>query len=862
MRTDMLFGNFEMLADAPNGIPKLRERILHLAVQGKLVAQDPNEEPAIALIEKIAKEKAQLIKKGKIKKQKPLPEITEDETPFELPDGWEWVRLGDIGETNIGLTYSPIDISDIGTPVLRANNVQNGKLDLTDLVRVNKAIENRVIVQEGDLLICARSGSRTLVGKTAQITGLSEKMAFGAFMAIFRSRINDYLLHFINSPLFRRMIDEVSTTTINQITQNNLKTTIFPFPPHTEQIRIVAKVNQLMALCNELEIRKKKKKETRIALNDAALDTLLDPENKNEFSKHWQRIASNFDLLYDTPETVNKLRQAILQLAVQGKLVPQDPNDLPAPRPGIWFVYALECEDRSIYIGQTQDILKRWKQHATGKGADWTKRHPPIKLVHWEEYDSLEKAVKREKDLKTGFGRKWLKREYKAGRTRQAGEPASVLLDKIQIEKERLIKANKIKKTKPLPLIEADEVPFTIPDGWDWFRIGEIAKSVEYGTSQKASTENKGIPILRMNNIQNGKVCFENLKYVSESIKDLPRLYLKNNDILFNRTNSYELVGKAGIFKGANDAYTLASYLIRISLFTSAIDPDFFNISLNSGYFRETQIEPEITQQCGQANFNGTKLKNAFIPTPPYKEQKRIVVKVEQLMTLCDELETKLTQSQNDCDELLSAIVNGIENGESHGPSNKGSKSNNRHNIKTEKDAEIPEPVKDTFKSSSLERPPSQRKKQPKHKERFEKADVLRAYRKAIYRQTDIDESTLLRSVGRHLGINRLSKQFHDDLKSYIRTAIRRKIIVRNGDGFSPGTPTIQHYDDEHLIKTLRSRIQSGYEYPRDFLINELAKNLGFDRVSQALAVRMKTIFRMAIRQGLLYRNGSYVGKT
>ena len=156
-----------------HGIKKLCELILELAVRGKLVPQDPSDEPASDLLKKIAKEKARLIKEGKIKKQKPLPEITEDEKPFELPEGWEWVRLGDIGETNIGLTYSPKDISDIGTPVLRANNVQNGKLDLTDLVRVNKAIKNKVIVQEGDLLICARSGSKTLVGKTAQIKPVS-----------------------------------------------------------------------------------------------------------------------------------------------------------------------------------------------------------------------------------------------------------------------------------------------------------------------------------------------------------------------------------------------------------------------------------------------------------------------------------------------------------------------------------------------------------------------------------------------------------------------------------------------------------------------------------------------------------------
>ncbi|HGA8903070.1 TPA: restriction endonuclease subunit S, partial [Salmonella enterica subsp. enterica serovar Virchow] len=119
------------------GIKKLRELILELAVHGKLVPQDPNDEPASVLLERIAAEKAELVKQGKIKKQKPLPEISEEEKPFELPVGWEWVRLGDIGETNIGLTYSPNNIKETGTPVLRSSNIQNGILDFTDLVRVS-----------------------------------------------------------------------------------------------------------------------------------------------------------------------------------------------------------------------------------------------------------------------------------------------------------------------------------------------------------------------------------------------------------------------------------------------------------------------------------------------------------------------------------------------------------------------------------------------------------------------------------------------------------------------------------------------------------------------------------------------------
>ena len=115
----------------------IKKSILQEAVQGKLVPQDPNDEPASALLKKIAEEKKRLIKEGKIKKQKPLPAITEEEIPFEIPESWEWARLGEIGETNIGLTYKPSDISENGIIVLRSGNIQNGKMDYADVIKVS-----------------------------------------------------------------------------------------------------------------------------------------------------------------------------------------------------------------------------------------------------------------------------------------------------------------------------------------------------------------------------------------------------------------------------------------------------------------------------------------------------------------------------------------------------------------------------------------------------------------------------------------------------------------------------------------------------------------------------------------------------
>lgn len=263
--------HFDPLYSVKENVTELKKAILTLAMQGKLVKQDPNDQPASELLKEIQAEKERMIKEGKIKKQKELLPIKPDEIPYEVPKGWEWVRLGEIGNTNIGLTYSPQDISNIGIPVLRSSNVQNGILDFNDLVRVQMDVKESVIVNEGDLLICARNGSKALVGKTAIITGLSEPMAFGAFMAIYRSPINSFIFRFINSPLFRKMIDEVNTMTINQITQQNLRNTLFPLPPLGEQKRIVAKISELLTLCDKLENQIDQATTKQTSLFDAVL---------------------------------------------------------------------------------------------------------------------------------------------------------------------------------------------------------------------------------------------------------------------------------------------------------------------------------------------------------------------------------------------------------------------------------------------------------------------------------------------------------------------------------------------------------------------------------------------------------------
>ena len=235
-------------------------------------------------------------------------------------------------------------------------------------------------------------------------------------------------------------------------------------------------------------------------------------------------------------------------------------------------------------------------------------------------------------------------------------EPTSQLLERIQKEKQRLIVEKKIRKEKPQPPITYEEIPFEIPETWQWCRLGEIVYDTSYGTSQKAYSESIGVPVLRMGNISSdGAILYSDLKYVNPYIKDLPKLYLEDGDILFNRTNSYELVGKSGVHRNSN-TFTYASYLIRLRMLC-ALYPEYVSGYINSITCRKKFIEPNLIQQNGQANFNGTKLKKVLIPLPPLPEQAAVVERTESLMDSCRQLETEIKHSRTHAENLLQAVL-------------------------------------------------------------------------------------------------------------------------------------------------------------------------------------------------------------
>lgn len=235
---------------------------------------------------------------------------------------------------------------------------------------------------------------------------------------------------------------------------------------------------------------------------------------------------------------------------------------------------------------------------------------------------------------------------------------ATKLLQKIKAEKEQLIKDKKIKKEKPLSAISDDEIPYTLPDGWVWCRLGELVRFMAYGTSQKTDDNHLNVPVLRMGNITSeGKLHYNNLKYISSDHRDLPKLYLVYGDLVFNRTNSYDLVGKSGVYRKGENEYTLASYLIKVSLFNEHIDSDYINNYIISQVCRKTQIEPQITAQTNQANFSGSKLKEVLTPVAPTIEQNIIVEKVNSLMAFCDQLEQEVKMSKKLKEDWMRAVL-------------------------------------------------------------------------------------------------------------------------------------------------------------------------------------------------------------
>ncbi|ESG49795.1 Restriction endonuclease S subunit [Salmonella enterica subsp. enterica serovar Muenchen str. baa1674] len=311
------------------GIKKLRELILELAVRGKLVPQDPNDEPASELLKRIAAEKAELVKLGKIKKQKPLPEISEEEKPFELPIGWEWVRLGDLGFTQTGGTPSKSKPEYFGKdiPFIKPANITSQGVDYQD--------EGLTIQGANELGRLAPAGSVLMVciGTIGKCQVVNRPCTFNQQINSVTPFIenSEFIFLCLSSAYFQSLAwSKSSSTTIAILNKGKWESLLLPLPPLEEQLKLIKTVKKLTSLCDQLEQHSLTSLDAHQQLVETLLTTLTDSQNADELAENWSRISAHFDTLFTTEASIDTLKQTILQLAVMGKLVPQDPSDEPA----------------------------------------------------------------------------------------------------------------------------------------------------------------------------------------------------------------------------------------------------------------------------------------------------------------------------------------------------------------------------------------------------------------------------------------------------------------------------------------------------------------------------------------------------
>lgn len=465
-------------------IQGLKDKILQLAIQGKLVAQDPNDEPASVLLERIKEEKEKLIKEGKIKKQKPLPEITEEEKPFEIPDNWEWVRLEEVSSQISSKPYQikQSDVSKDGLfPVVSQSiNLIEGYSNEKDKLL---EIDNPVIVF-GD--------------HTRHVKYIDFNFIVGADGIKIINPIGIYGKYLYLAILYNSLcIDDRGYSRHYKYLNERL----VPIPPLAEQKRIVEKVDELFALIDELD------------------------SNKEELL-----------------EVINLTRNQVLQLAIQGKLVAQDPND----------------------------------------------------------------------------------------------EPASVLLEKIKEERDKLVKEGKIKKQKPLPEITEEEKPFEIPEGWEWVRLGDIGDWGAGATPKRSNPnyyENGTIPWIKTGELNDGYIKHSEEYITEEAIKETSVRMNKIGDVLIAMYGA--TIGKLGILE---IEATTNQACCACTPFNGVFNRYLF-------YYLLSQREnlKNMSEGGAQPNISKEKIVNYIFPLPPLEEQKRIVKKVDSIMNMLDELENELT---------------------------------------------------------------------------------------------------------------------------------------------------------------------------------------------------------------------------
>lgn len=551
---ELLEQHFDAAFAAPDGIKKLRELILTLAMQGKLVPQDPNDAPASELLKEIEAEKQRLVKEGKIKKPKPLPPVTEAEQPYFLPNGWEWVKLRNIchdwGQKTPSTDFTYIDVGAI--------NNKTGAIEAVQTLAAHEAPSRARKIVKPNTVIYSTVRPYLLNIAIIERDYTPEPIASTAFAILhpFGKISSGYIYRYLRSPHFVKYVESTQKgVAYPAINDGDFFNGCIPLPPQKEQHRIVAKIDELMARCDALEKLRSAQQSKRLTVHAAAIQQLLNIAEPQQHQRAQQFLAEHFGELYSVKANVAELRKAILQLAVMGKLVPQNPND----------------------------------------------------------------------------------------------QPASELLKEIEAEKQRLVKAGKIKTPKPLPPIKSEEVPYALPHGWEWVRLGEIGVWKSGSTPSRTNRNYYGgsIPWVKSGEVKQGRI--------TQTEETITELALNECSLSLNPKGSVLVamyganIGEVGILE--IDATTNQA-ICACQTFTALDERYLLNlISSLKPYF--------ISQGAGaaQPNISREKIIATPFPLPPIVEQHRILARIDQLMALCDTLDQKINDATDKQTELLDAVM-------------------------------------------------------------------------------------------------------------------------------------------------------------------------------------------------------------
>jgi len=333
MNPELLLQYFTRISEAPDALPRLRSFILDLAVRGKLIEQDSRDEPASELLKRIQAEKVQLAKDGKISKQEPPPQIGQEEVPFLVPFAWRWARLATLSRRiHYGFTASA-NPSLRNIRLLRITDIQNNLVDWSSVpgCEISEREVEQYKLQQGDILIARTGGT---IGKTFLVSEIPVTAVFASYLIRIQksSEFYDrYLKLFLESPVYwKQLQDGARGGGQPNVNGQTLGKMIVAVPSLAEQYRIVAKVDELMVLCDRLAVVRAERENRLDRLTAASLHNLNNGANSASVREHARFYFSHFPRLTTRPAHIQQLRQTLLNLAVRGRLIPQDTNDEPA----------------------------------------------------------------------------------------------------------------------------------------------------------------------------------------------------------------------------------------------------------------------------------------------------------------------------------------------------------------------------------------------------------------------------------------------------------------------------------------------------------------------------------------------------